>query len=176
MRQMLPDWFVHLVPPGWMPDRAREFYVFTQNVLPIPAAGTITKELVLSKKYDVLVFAATGLVTDTTGTNIADPNGGIWSQKLVKLVNPAGNEIYMLDSVPFETVFSTWTGFAPLGGGLVQSPAMMPNLFPVPISVHKGGSLQMLVQNLNGAAAHWLRLSFWCALLFDEGYGKVMAA
>lgn len=174
MRQLLPDWFKHLVPPGWMPDRAREFYIYTQNIIPIPAGAGLntTKELVLSKKYDVLVFAASGLVTDVTGTFISSPIGGVWSQALVKLGNPAGNEIYMLDFVPFETVFGNWTGMPAWGGAILDTSGSSPNLFPVPIVVKKGGSLQLLVQNLNGVAARWMRLSFWCALMFDEGFKK----
>lgn len=178
MLPILPDWFVKLTPEGFMPpERAREFYIFTLNVIPWnpPSVTTVVnQELVLSKRADVAVFG--GMLTFTNAPapggqpTFFNPRGGISTGLMCKLGNPAGNEIFTSDFVPMENLFSAWgaVGDAIAFNGV---PAGQPAIWPIPITVFKGGSLLLTItqSRTDTINAGWIRLSFWCALLSMKG-------
>lgn len=163
----LPDWYYGLVPPGWWPDRPREAYFNSINILPIAANQTVTAELTFPKKVDSLVFGAVAFVTTVNDQTIICPLSGPCTQKTVRMKNPAGNITYsetftgsVRDTgfVPFENLF-----------GVYQRPGDRPVFWPVPIPVVRGGSLQMDIVNLNNAQDHNVRITFYCALMYEIG-------
>lgn len=162
----LPDWLYGLVPPDWWPNRPRETFFAAVNTLPVGAGLTVSTEVVFPKKVDTLVFGGIMHVVTTNEVTILCPLSGPFSQKLVRLFNPAANILYTqsfnrstpdVGFVPAENLFAVW-----------QKPGDRPVYWPIPIPVERGGSLQMDIQNLNGAQAHNVRVTFLCGLMYDE--------
>src|SRR2546421_61910 len=133
-RTVLPDWFFGLVPPGWLPDRPREFLIFTQNILPLSAVvnAQTRRELVFSKRNDTLVFGGTALVSSLDNHTIVRQRSGIISGLRATLVNPGGDEAYTSDFVPLENLF-TASSVAFGGAGVIDAGAQLPALWPIPI-------------------------------------------
>jgi hypothetical protein len=176
MLPLMPDWLYPFVNPDWWPNRPREFFIVQVNVLPIAAnaspfilvAGnpdpSSRREIVFSKRADTLVWGCQALVTTTNNLTIIEPLSGTPSMKLVRISDPSSSIVYTSSVngntegtgfVPFDNIFSA----QPAG------PAQRPNLWPMPIHVRKGAALRFEFINLNTAAAHNIRLSFWCALI-----------
>lgn len=162
---ILPNWFVGQLGSYWWPDRPREPMVFVQNAIPVNAGQTVTVELYLARRTDVLVFGGVALVTSTDNQTVHCPASGIWSQILSRLYNPAGNESYS-DAftapatktapplIPLENLLSAW-----------QNPAQDAAYWPVPIPVRQGATLLLQLQNI-GAGNKNVRLGFWSAQLY----------
>ena len=164
--QYLPDWLYGFVPPDWWPNRPRETFFTSISALPVNAGTTVTTEIVFPKRVDALVFGGTLLVTTTNEVTVLCPLSGLWSEKLIRLRNPAGNIVYTQSFnrstpdtgfVPAENLFAVW-----------QSPAQRPVFWPMPIPVPRGGSLQMDVQDVGGVQNHNCRFTLYCALMYDE--------
>lgn len=172
---LLPDWFYGFTPPGWWPDKPREPFFHGLNVLPIAAnqgvvgsgLGPLVVEVIFSKRQDVLVFGGCCLVTNQNTTVINAPVSGTFSRILVRLRNPAGNVNYSDGRVigagnepgyvPMESLFSPW-----------QFVSLRATYWPIPISIPKGGSLQMDLINMDGAGNKDLRFCFWTAKIYEE--------
>lgn len=174
MLTVLPDWFVKLVPPGYLHGRAREFYNYTLNQIPFSTAFGSSQaiEVVFSKKNDSLIFGGQCLVTAIPALGapptINGPQANSTTQLLAKLGNPAGDEVYTSDFVPLESLFSAWGGVG-TAQAVNQVPASQPAIWPVPIPVKRGGSLLLtLTSARNPTFSSWVRLTFWGALLFDR--------
>lgn len=186
---LVPNWYYALVPPGWWPERPREFFVYTLNVVPLPAAATpfgsdaqrvnTTQEVVFSKRADTLVIGGCALVTTTNGfTVIEGAEEGTGSQILAKLYDPATDSVYTVTSAVVTPggVASDERGARNLGFVALENllaagkgqPGQRPAIWPIPIAVRRGASLVMQFVNLNGGAARHLRISFWCATLPDK--------
>lgn len=187
---LIPDWFYAMVPPGWWPDRPRDFFVYTLNVIPLPAGATpfgsdaqrvnTTQEIVFSKVADTLVFGGTALVTTTNGLTVIggaplDAAKGRGSLKLIKLFDPARNVVYTTTrafvspgAAASDERGTRDAGFVALDNLLstARAPAGRPAIWPIPIAVRKGAALTAQLVNLNLAAAHHMRISFWCAAVY----------
>jgi hypothetical protein len=164
MIRYIPDWLYPFCPPDWWPNRPREPYFLGLNTLAIVAGSTVTIEVPFPKKVNALVFGGQVLVTSTNDVSVNCPLSGPWSQILVKLRNPAGNQLYSMSFnqnapdvgfVPAENMFGVW-----------QDPAQRPVYWPMPIPVPKGGSLQMDVQSVSAVNLN-TRFTFYCALIYD---------
>lgn len=184
MLPLLPNWFYAQLPRGWWP-RPREFYCYQLNVIPFSTAfGAIfQKEIVFSKRSDAIVFGGHGLITTVpaVGIQMSDvtPASGASVGLAVSLSNPSAQIQYtpaivisptggQVGGVPWESLFSQW-GYA--GFGSVQNnPAQLPCFWPIPITVQKGGSLLISFTSIRNPLPSnlWVRLTFWCCLLYDE--------
>lgn len=167
MLQLLPNWYFGLVPQDLWPDAPCEFFCFQHNLLPLLANRSNTTELPISKKTDALVFGASGLVTDPATGIVVQPRSGVSSQKLITLANPAGAELFTSDAVPWENIVGCYSGMG-TAGGVIDSPAQAPVIWPMPITIRKGGSFLVTIQNLNNAADHNIRLTFYGALVYKQ--------
>lgn len=170
--QMLPNWYHGFLPSDLWPDRPREFYISELDVIPLAATPTITiREVVFSKRTDVIVFGGAAIMTGDTGVGLFNPRSGTNSQCLAHMYNAAGNEVYTpLDAtgqptVPLENLFSMWGWH--VGGQFVNMGAKQPAYWTQPIVVRKGGALTLNLRSLSATANH-LRLGFWIGLMYDE--------
>lgn len=167
MLQMLPNWFYGLLPGDLWPDRPREFYAYTLNLIPL-AAGAVNVPfgVVFSKKTDSIIFGGHVIRTTTDGVTLFNPRSGVSSQALCQLSNSAGNEVYTDGAVPLENLFSVW---GPIVGkaGFANIPAKQPNYWPLPIVVRKGGELTLALSDLNATNSHF-RFTFYGALVYQQ--------
>src|SRR5712671_243376 len=76
MLRPLPNWFHGLLPGSLWPDRPREFYAYTLNLIPLAAGATVTTDVVFSKKTDTIIFGGMLLRTTTTGDTFFSPRPG----------------------------------------------------------------------------------------------------
>lgn len=164
---LLPNWFYGQLGPYWWPNRPREPMVFVQNAIPVAAGTTVTVELYLARRTDVLVFGGCALVTSVDNATVHCPASGIWSQILTSLYNDAASEVYSDVFVapaahaappllPLENFLAPW-----------QNPAQNPTYWPMPIPLRQGAALQLALQNIGGGAKN-VRLGFWCANLYER--------
>jgi hypothetical protein len=192
MLPLLPNWYYAQLPRGWWPDRPREFYCYQLNVIPFstPFGTTFQKEIVFSKRSDAMIFGAQGLVTTVPafGAQMAsiNPQTGASVALAVALANPSADIQYtspiaissnggQVGGVPWESIFSQW-GYAGIGG-IASNPAQMPCFWPVPVPVLRGGSLLLSLTSIRNPlpANFWIRLTFWCCLLYDSAQVKEAA-
>jgi hypothetical protein len=150
MLQLNPDWLFPFAPPGWWPNHPRTFWAPTLNSVNVPALGVVIEEFIFSKQNPVLVFGAAGLVTlQDNLTEVYPPGSGAQpSTKLIRLFSPSAQIEYTNGRVPMETI---------IGSG------EHPSIWPMPIPVRKGGSINVEIQNLHNAQIHNVRISFLCA-------------
>jgi hypothetical protein len=192
MLPLLPNWYYAQLPRGWWPNRPREFYCYQLNIIPFNTAfGTIfSKEIVFSKRSDAIIFGGQGLITSVPAfgaqVTVANPISGASAALAVALSNPSAEIQYtpaivisptggQVGGVPWESLFSQW-GYE--GVGSVQSmPAQSPCFWPIPITVQKGGSLLLSLTSIRNPlpANLWVRLTFWCSLLYDTAEIKEAA-
>lgn len=176
--RMLPNWYHGFLPADLWPDRPREFYISELDMIPLQGAagGQIVREVVFSKRTDVIVFGGAAIITDTTGVTLSNPIGGTFSQVFAHLFNSAGNEVYTELSAsgqaqrPLEHLFSMW-GDRLGDAGFVNMGAKQPIYWTQPIVVRKGGSLSLLLRDNNAGGARHLRLAFWIGLMYEEREG-----
>lgn len=167
MLQMLPNWFYGLLPGDLWPDRPREFYAYTVSVIPLAAGATnVPFSVVFSKKTDSIIFGGHVIRTSVDGATMFNPRGGVSSRALVQLSNAAGNEVYTDGAVPLENLFSVW-GPIVGKGGFSNTPAKLPNYWPIPIVVRKGGELTLALSDLAATASHF-RFTFYGALVYQQ--------
>ncbi len=173
--QTLPNWFHGFLPQGLWPNRPREYYMCSLDLLPVGAGATVAKEVVFSKKTDVIVFGGTLLRTDTAGAAIFSPRSGTFVRYLCHLFNAAGGEQYTpldIDGtpvVPAENLFATWN--AQVGNaGFVNMPAKLPVYWPQPIVIEKGGALTLVLEDIAATASH-VRIAFWAGLFYRRSEG-----
>ncbi len=159
----LPDWFYGFVPPSWWPGRPRDFFTYTLNVLPLGANLQVTRSVVFSKRVNALVFGGTALVTTTTDDVIVQPAAAVPPDKLVRLANPAGDSVFTSHPVPLESLFGVNGYGTPVGPRAYQG--RQAALWPIPIAVMRGAELQVILVNLNTAAAHNVRITFYVAVI-----------
>lgn len=173
MLRPLPNWFHGLLPESLWPDRPREFYAYTLNLIPLAASATITTDVVFSKKTDSLIFGGTAIRTTPDGITLFNPLAGSAVRALIQLSNSAAAELYTEVQVPFENLFSSW---GPRMGpaGFVNAGAKLPAYWPQPIFVRRGGALSMLITDQANTASHW-RFTFWGCLLYEQSE-RVVAA
>lgn len=168
----LPNWFYGFLPQGLWPNRPREYYMCSLDVLPIPAGTTVTREVVFSKKTDVVVFGGTLLRTTVAGDSIFNPRSGTFVRYLIHMFNAAANEQYTpLDVdgtpvVPAENLFATWN--AQVGNaGFIGRPAQLPVYWPQPIVIEKGGALTLVIEDMAATSSH-VRIAFWTGLFYKR--------
>lgn len=160
---MLPDWLYGFVPASWWPARPRDFFGYTLNILPAPANATVTRSVVFSKRLHSLVFGARAFVTNTADDSIVQPATGTPPTKSVLLSSPASNEVFSNVAVPIESLCGA-NGYG-TGVGPRAFQGAQQSCWPVPIAVPKGSDLQVILVNLNTAAAHNVRITFYVAVL-----------
>lgn len=156
--QYIPDWLYGFVPPDWWPDKPRDFFSRTLNIVPLAAGGVAVEGVVFSKALNTLAFAGVGLVTSTTDATELYPLGqplNNSARKLVLLENPAAQERYSNREVPLDNFFGS---------------ASKPALWEVPIPIPRGASLQVTIRDLEATARN-VRLTFWCAVIDPMMYG-----
>lgn len=174
MLRPLPNWFHGLLPGSLWPDRPREFYAYTLNLIPLAAGATITTDVVFSKKTDSLIFGGAAIRTDTTGSSIFNPRSGTYVRAQIQLSNSAASELYTDGQVPFENLFSSWANPIMGSAGFVNAGAKLPALWPQPIYVQKGGALSLLITDQAATASHF-RFTFWGCLLYQQNEVEVAA-
>lgn len=161
----LPDWFRgQTVPPTWWPGRPRTFYGYTLTMLAPPVF--FTRGVTFSKRTDALVFGGVAAVWNSTDTLNIEPSTGSGPNELIRLSNPAGNEVFTSDFVPIESLFTCAAdGKGPSRVEGMAQAAGLPALWPVPIAVRRGGELQVSMIHLNTASVPNVRITFWVALI-----------
>jgi hypothetical protein len=163
----LPDWLYGWCPPSWWPNRPRDFYSYTLNVLPVNANNEVIRSVVFSKRFHSLVFGGTALVTDLSDANIVQPTGGTPPLKLVRLANPAGNETFTGGQqggyVPIENVFGV-EGYGNNVGPRAYTGSQAA-IWPIPIAMARGSELQVGVINMNLGGNQNVRITFYVALI-----------
>ncbi len=172
MLRPLPNWYYGLLPENLWPDRPREFYSYTLNVIPLAAGATINADVVFSKKTDSLIFGGAVIRTTPAGDSIFNPRSGTFVRALVQLSNSASNELFTDRSdpfnglgVPIENLFAAWGPIMP-GHGFVNAGARLPVFWPIPIYVPKGGALSLKLSDLAATASHF-RFTFWGGLIYQ---------
>lgn len=169
--QMLPNWYYGFLPSDLWPDRPREFFITELDIIPLPASVVTDREVVFSKRTDVIVFGGAAIVTTTDGVTLFNPRGGTYARIAVHMYNAAGNELYTeLNAqgqpvVPIEHLFSVWGWH--VGGQFVNIGGKSPTYWSQPIVVRKGGALTLSMLDL-AAAARWVRIGFWIGLMYDK--------
>lgn len=169
-----PNWLYGMVPEGWWPDRPREMVDFIQNVQTIAVAdGIQVFELTMAKEDDVLVWGGVALVT-TVPSGGAPPSvfgptlasGTSYSTILAQLASPSAGEVY---SQAFSGTANAANNLVPLESlfGCGQRPGTKPVFWPIPLRVMKGGSLQLSMQVLAGAAKQ-VRIAFKTSVMYRE--------
>lgn len=166
MLRPLPNWFHGLLPGSLWPDRPREFYAYTLNVIPLVAGATLTTDVVFSKKTDTIIFGGMLLRTTVTGDTFFSPRSGTYVRAQIQLSNSAAAELYTDGQIPAENLFGCW---GPIMGpaGFANAGAKLPALWPQPIYVRKGGALSMLMTDQAATASHF-RVTFWGCLLYGQ--------
>jgi hypothetical protein len=172
MLQMLPNWYFGFLPESLWPNRPREFYIVSLDLLPVPAGATVTKEVVFSKKTDVVVFGGSLLRTTAAGDSSFNPRSGTFVRYLCHMFNSSADETYTpldIDGtpvVPAENLFSTWNG--PVGNaGFVNMMAKQNVFWPQPIVILKGGALSLTLEDMAATASH-VRVSFMAGLFYKR--------
>lgn len=169
--QMLPNWYHGFLPSDLWPDRPREFFITELDVIPLAASVVTPREIVFSKRTDVIVFGGCVIITDTAGAVLNNPRSGVFSRCLVSMYNAAGNEVYTpldntgLPVVPLEHLFAMWGWH--VGGQFVNMGAKQPAYWTQPVVVRKGGALTLNLLDLSGTVRH-LRLGFWIGLMYEQ--------
>jgi len=172
MLRPLPNWFYGLLPESLWPDRPREFYNYTLNIIPLAAGATAVVDVVFSKKTDTLIFGGAMIRTSTDGVSIFNPRSGGAIRALIQMSNSASNELFTDRSdpanglgVPMENLFASWGPILP-GHGFVNAGAKLPAFWPIPIYVPKGGALSLKISDLAATASHF-RFTFWGGLIYQ---------
>lgn len=169
--QMLPNWYYGFLPSDLWPDRPREFFITELDLIPLTAGVVTPREVVFSKRTDVIVFGGCAIITTADDVSLFNPRSGTCSQCLVSMYNAAGNEVYTpldatgLPVVPLEHLFSMWGWH--IGGQFVNAGAKQPAYWTQPVIVRKGGALTLGLRNV-GAGNNHLRLGFWIGLMYEQ--------
>lgn len=165
MLRPLPNWFYGLLPENLWPDRPREFYSYTLNIIPLAAGATANVDVVFSKKTDSIIFGGAVIRTPFTGDTIFNPRSGTFVRATVQMSNSASNELFTEAGVPIENLFASWGPVLP-GHGFVNAGAKLPAFWPIPITVPKGGALSLRITDLAATASHF-RFTFWGGLVYQ---------
>lgn len=166
-----PNWYLGFLPASWWPSQPRAFYAYTLNILPVLAGGEVVRSVTFSKRVNSLVFGGHYLVTTTDDLLLIEPATGTPPTKLVSLGNPAGNEVFTVGGpgnrglVPIENLFGGEQAATTAGARVWGQGHGLGAIWPCPIRVQRGADLQVRVRNLNGAANHNVRITFYVAVV-----------
>lgn len=156
----IPDFLYGFVPPEWWPDKPRDYFTRTLNLLPLAAGGVETSSVVFSKTLHTLVFAGIALVTATDDLTELWPLGqplNTTSRKLVFLETPAAQARHSSHPLPLDNLFGS---------------AAKPAFWPIPLPVQRGAALQVTVRDLEATARN-VRLTFVCGVIDPLQTGTV---
>jgi hypothetical protein len=158
--QYIPDFLYGFVPPSWWPDKPRDYFTRTLNLLPLLAGGVEISSVLFSKTLHTLVFAGIATVMSTDDLTELWPLGqpiNNSSRKLVLLETPAARTRHSSHAVPLDNMFGS---------------AAKPALWPIPLPVQRGAALQVTVSDLEATARN-IRLTFVCGVIDPLQSGTV---
>lgn len=131
---------------GWLPrkmwSRAKEFFTYSVEFLPVAAGATATDETAIQADSDFVSVYWARVVTDTTNLIFtANANAPL-------LVN-------VIDTGSGRQVFDRPQHIDNLWGT-----GQLPSYLPMPAKFRASGAIQTVVQNLDGANAFNVRISY----------------
>ena len=131
--------FFGLLPQAlW--NNAKDFFIYGTDFLPLAAGATQTNEIAIESDSDFLRVAGVRVVTDTANTTfIADV------PQLVTLFDSGSGRRMVNRAVHMDNLFGT---------------AQLPSYWPFPKLMPRASTLSVQVQNLDGANARNVRVSF----------------
>lgn len=164
---LAPNWFLGLVPRQYW-NVYKTFYVYELDFAnavaggaaqgnggaAVAANGTSTGNVNIEDGSHFLAVAGAAIVTTVDNLTLVFGAGAATpSQKLVSINDGgSGNPLSNVPS-PLDNFFGT---------------GMLPAVWAIPKLFERGGSIGVVVQNLNTTTAHNVRLSFWGVRIYPE--------
>lgn len=125
--------------PPRMRERARDFFGYTIDFVPLGASATTIQEVNIQSDSDFIVGAAVAVVTDTANTTRLG-----FVPQLVQLFSAGSGRNLFSNATHFENVFGT---------------AQEPAIWPIPKLLAAGSTFSAQLQNLEATARN-VRLCF----------------
>ncbi|MGH7177673.1 MAG: hypothetical protein ACREJC_09860 [Tepidisphaeraceae bacterium] len=125
--------------PPRMRERARDFFAYTIDFIPLAATTTTVQEVNIQSDSDFIIGAAVAVVTDTANTTRL-----AFVPELVQLFSAASGRNLFSGATHFENVFGT---------------AQEPAIWPIPKLLAAGSTFSAQLQNLEATARN-VRLAF----------------
>ena len=137
---------------GYLPRallrRLKDFFVYTAEFLPLAAGGTGTVQTAIQADSDFLIVYVTRVVTDVANVVFVDP-----VPALVQVTDAGSGRNLMDRAVHMDNLIGT---------------AQRPGRWPYPKLIRASGTLTTTVQNLDGANARNVRISYLGFKVFGE--------
>lgn len=128
--------------------RLKDFFVYTAEFLPLAAGGTATVNTAIQADSDFLIVAVTRVVTDIANTTFLAN-----VPQLVTITDAGSGRNLMDRAVHMDNLIGT---------------AQLPSYWPYPKLIRASGTLNTTVQNLDGANARNVRISYLGFKVFGE--------
>lgn len=125
--------------PPRLRQRARDFFVYTLDFLPLALSATATQEVQIQSDSDFVIGAAVAVVTDTANTTRLG-----FVPQLVQLFSSGTGRNLFSNPTHFENVFGT---------------AQEPAIWPIPKVLPAASTFNAQLQNLEATARN-VRLAF----------------
>lgn len=134
--------------PNWVRERAKDFFVYSGDFLPLAAGATASVDIAIQNDSDFLVVAGVGNVT----TDAAPPVDVPVPQLTVRLLDSGSGRQLQNRVQHWANLFGT---------------AQLPGYWPYPKYVDRASVVNIQVTNLDAAAAFNVRASLWGFKVFD---------
>lgn len=132
--------------PAGLRERARDFFAYTIDFIPLAATTTTTQDVNIQSDSDFVIGAAVATVTDTANTTRL-----AFVPQLVQLFSAASGRNLFSGATHFENIFGT---------------AQEPAIWPIPKLLAAGSTFSAQLQNLEATARN-VRLAFLGFKIFN---------
>lgn len=136
---------------GWIPRKlwrkAKDFFIYSAEFLPLAAGGTLTVETAIQSDSDFLAVAGCRVVSDTANTTFFAT-----VPQLITIVDAGSGRQLMDRAQHIDNLLGT---------------AQLPSYFPMPKIFRANGTISTTLQNLDGANARNVRISYLGFKVFD---------
>lgn len=133
--------------PNWVRERAKDFFVYSVDFLPLAASGTATGDIAIQNDSDFLIIAGVVRADD----NAAPPVDVPIPQVTIEVTDGGSGRQLQNRAQHITNMFGT---------------GQLPAFWPYPKLLDRATTLQTRVANLTAAAIN-LRIGYWGFKVFD---------
>lgn len=135
--------------PRWARERAKDFFGYNVDFLPLAAGATATNTIAVQNDSDFMIVEANIFIGDDPLTTITDPDNAL----LLVLIKDSGSGRDLMDQpAPVANYFGT---------------AQRPGYLPYPKVIRRASTLSTQLQNLDAVNAQNVRISYLGFKVFD---------
>lgn len=133
--------------PDWIRERAKEFFVYGANMLPLAAGAQATADIAIQADADFLIVAAALVLTDAANVVFAA------NRPLTVQITDTGSGRALMN--------------APMHVDNIYGTAQLPAYWPLPALMNQGGTISTTIVNLDAANGWNIRFAYLGFKIFN---------